>query len=345
MTDGPVLVTGASGFIAKHCIAELRRRGHDVRGTLRNPGRADDVRRAVARAGADADTDAGGLEFVAADLLDDSGWDAAVAGVSGILHVASPFPIAQPRTREELIAPAHDGAIRVLSAATRAGIRRVVMTSSTVAVMYAAGRPPGHIYSEEDWSDETRADITPYIASKTIAERAAWNYVGGTPGAPELAVINPAFVLGPALDPDLSTSLKVVRLMGRGAYPAVPRVAFPVCDVRDVAAAHAVALMSPQAAGKRVIIASGNLALIDIGRRIAAELPDLARKVPGFELPDFVVRVAAIFDGRLRMALPELGPERRCTAAQAKAVLGLDLRTADEAVRGSVRSLRELRMI
>lgn len=341
MTQGPVLVTGASGFIAKHCIAELLRRNFEVRGTLRNLDRAGEVKSALSRAGVDG----AGLEFIAADLAGDKGWDEAVAGVSGILHVASPFPIEQPRHREEIVAPARDGAMRLLSAATHAGIGRVVMTSSTVAVMYASNRSMDHIYTEDDWSDEGRADITPYIASKTIAERAAWSYVKDTFGAPELTVINPAFVQGPALDRDLSTSLEVDRLMGRGAYPAVPRVAFPICDVRDVAAAHVVALTSPAAAGKRFIIANGNLALIDIGRQIAAELPDLARKVPKFELPDFAVRAMALFDRRLQSALPELGLERRCASAQAKDVLGLNLRTAEEAVRSTARSLRELAII
>jgi dihydroflavonol-4-reductase len=341
MTQGPVLVTGASGFVARHCIAELLRRGFGVRGTLRDLGGADDVRQSLARAGVDAAE----VEFVSADLSRDSGWNEAIAGVAGILHVASPFPMRQPRRREQVVDPARDGVIRVLAAATRAGIRRVVMTSSIAAIMYGVRRPADHTYSEDDWTDATSADITPYIASKAIAERAAWDYLKKTPGAPRLAVINPALILGPALHPHLSTSLEIVRRMARGAYPAVPRIAFPICDVRDVATAHALALTSPQAAGKRFLIANGNLTLMAIGRLIAAELPDLADKVPGYDLPDFLVRLLALFDNRLDITLPELGPERHCTSGRAREVLSLSLRSADEAVRATVRSLRDFRLI
>lgn len=341
MTD-TVLVTGATGFIAKHCIAELLRRGFNVRGTARDPGRsADGVRRAVARAGVDA----GNIEIVAADLLKDEGWDAAVSGCRYMLHVASPFPITQPSTREELIAPARDGALRALKAATAAGIERVVLTSSTVAVMYTSDRPEGHVYTEADWTDTSRADITPYIASKTMAEQAAWAFVKSTPGAPQLATINPGFVQGPALDPDLSTSLEVLHLMGKGTYPAAPRVEFPVVDVRDVAALHVKAMTHPDAAGHRFIATEGSASLFGIGREIAAELPDLAGKVPKFEMPDLMVRSLAVFDKRLRTVLPELGIVRRCDNAKARSVLGHTFRPPAEAIVAAARSLRDLRII
>lgn len=341
MTKPTVLVTGASGFIAKHCIAELLRRGYPVRGTVRRLDQGEDVKRAVKRAGADP----AHLTFATADLEGDAGWELAAAGCGYVLHTASPFPVIQPDDRDEVIRPARDGTIRVLKAATKAGIKRVVLTSSTVAIMYASDRPVGHLYTEADWTDDTRPDITPYIASKTIAEKAAWAFIKATSGAPELAVINPSFAQGPALDPDLSTSLEVIRLMGVGAYPASPRLTFPVCDVRDVAAAHAAALENPKAAGERFLVISGHLPLIGLGRLMVEALPDLKSKAPKFELPDIAVRGLAIFDKRLRTVLPELGKQRRASGQKARDLLGLELRAAEDAVRDAARSLRDLKMI
>ncbi|MFV0367099.1 MAG: SDR family oxidoreductase [Hyphomicrobiaceae bacterium] len=341
MTD-TVLVTGATGFIAKHCIAELLRKGFKVRGTARNPARtSESIKRAVAH----ADVDASHVEIVATDLTKDEGWETAAQGCRYMLHLASPFPITQPKTREELIGPARGGALRALNAAAKARIERIVMTSSTVAVMYTDARPTGHVYTEADWTDTTRTDITPYIASKTLAEQAAWDWARETDKAPELAVINPGFVQGPALDPDLSTSLEVLRLMGTGAYPAAPRVEFPVVDVRDVAALHVVAMTHPHAAGERFIAANGATSLMGIGRRIAASLPDLKGKVPKFEMPDMMVRSIAVFDKRLRTVLPELGKVRHCDNRKAREVLGHTFRSPDEAISAAAESLRRLKII
>jgi dihydroflavonol-4-reductase len=336
-----VVVTGASGFIAKHTIGELIRRGYSVRGTLRGMDKAEDVRRAVARLGADPEK----VSFVVADLVSDAGWDEAVAGASIVLHTASPFPIKQPDDPDDVIRPAVEGTLRVLKASTRAGVKRVVVTSSSVAIFYGRDLPVGHIYSEADFTDETRADITPYIKSKTVAEKAAWNFVGSTPGAPELAVVNPGFVQGPAVDADLSTSHELYRVMARGVYPAAPRISFPVADVRDVAVAHVEAAFRPQAAGNRYLIGEGELGLYELGRILARELPDLKSKVPKFELPDAVVRALSIVDARMRTILPELGQRKVYKNAKALAELGLTLRSGDEAATAAVRSLRDLRLI
>jgi nucleoside-diphosphate-sugar epimerase len=340
-TEPPVVVTGASGFIAKHVVGEFLKRGCSVRGTVRRLDKADAVRRAVTRLGCDPS----GLSFVAVDLDSDGGWDESVAGASIVVHMASPFPIAQPDDPDDVIRPARDGTLRVLKAATRAHVKRLVLTSSSVAIFYGSGLPTGHIYSEDDFSDETRNDLTPYIKSKTIAEKAAWQFVKTTPGAPELAVINPAFVQGPALDDDLSTSHDLYRLMARGLYPAAPRIRFPVVDVRDVAAAHVEAALRPDAAGRRYLIGEGQLRLYELGRILARELPDLRPKVPKFELPDVAVRMLAVFDKRLRTILPELGEQKDYTNARVRAGLRLHLRDSDEAVTAAVRSLRDLRLI
>jgi nucleoside-diphosphate-sugar epimerase len=251
----------------------------------------------------------------------------------------------QPDNPDDVIRPARDGTLRVLKAAARAHVKRVVLTSSSVAIFYGRGLPAGHIYSEDDFTDETRVDLTPYIKSKTIAEKAAWQFVKSTPGAPELAVINPAFVQGPALDADLSTSHELYRLMARGVYPAAPRIRFPVTDVRDVVAAHVEAAFQPEAVGKRYLVGEGQLRLYELGRILAREFPDLRSKVPKFELPDVAVRMLSIFDKRMRTILPELGEQKDYTNERIKTDLGLRLRSADEAVTAAVRSLRDLRLI
>lgn len=342
MTKPLVLVTGATGFVAKHCIAELLRQGYPVRGTARDPARGTAAVRAAMQ---NAGVDGAGLHLVGADLERDDGWDAAVAGCTYVLHVASPFPIEQPKDRDAIVRPARDGALRVLKAATRAGVKRVVLTSSSVAVMYVASPRPGHVYTEADWTDPARTDITPYMVSKTVAERAAWDYVRATPGAPELSSINPGFVQGPALDADLSTSLEVQRLMGKGAYPGAPAISFPIADVRDVAALHVTAMTHPKAAGERFIAANGSSSLMGIGRVIATALPDLKSKVPRFELPDLLVRGMARFDKRLVAVLPELGTSRVCSNAKARDVLGHSFRSAEDAIRDAALSLRRLGVI
>ena len=341
MAEPLVLVTGASGFIAKHIIAELLKRGYPVRGTVRSFDKADGVRRAVTSLGADAS----GLTFAVADLLSDAGWTDAAAGANFVLHTASPFPMQQPDDPEDVIRPAVDGTRRVLMAATAAGTKRVVVTSSTVAVFYGADQPKGYVYSEADFSDDTRADITPYIRSKTRAEKAAWAFVRETPGAPELAVINPGFVHGPALDADLSTSHELFRLMASGVYPAAPKIRFPVAHVRDVAIAHAEALRRPNAAGQRFLIGEGQLGLFDLGQIMSRELPDLKSKAPKLELPDMVVRGLAVVDKRMRTILPELGRFKDFTNAKARDGLDIVFRSADDAVTQSVTSLRALRLI
>ncbi|CAA2140917.1 NAD-dependent epimerase/dehydratase family protein [Hyphomicrobium sp. ghe19] len=337
----PVVVTGASGLIAKYTIAEFLRRGFAVRGTLRSMDKADEVRRAVAKLGCDPEK----VSFIVADLSGDGGWDEAVAGSEIVVHTASPFPIAQPSDPEEVIRPAVDGTLRVLKAATRGAVRRVVLTSSTVAIFYPSDVPKGHIYSEADVTDETRRDLTPYIKSKTIAEKAAWDFTESEPGAPGLVVINPSFVQGPALDGDLSTSHELYRIMARGLYPAVPKISFPVADVRDVAAAHIKGALTPEAEGNRYLIGEGQMSLYGLGRIVARELPDLTSKVPKFELPDFAVRALSTVDKRMRTVLPELGEQKAYSNENARKGLGLDLRPADEAATAAIRSLRELRLI
>jgi len=343
MAATKVLVTGASGFIAKHVIAELIRQGYEVQATLRSRAREEETRRAIGNAGATASA----VTFFEADLLADGGWDEAVAGCAYVLHVASPFPLKHPKDpEEEVIRPAREGTVRVLKAATKAGVKRVVLTSSVVAITLPwPEAAAGHVFDETDWSNPERPDVTPYVVSKTLAERAAWDFIGATPGAPELSVVNPAFVLGPAPDADLSTSLNVIRMIGQGAYPATPKIAFPISDVRDVAVTHVLAMTNPEAAGQRFLTANGFLRLIEVAGLVKEALPDLAGKVPRGELPDIAVRALAVVDSRLKGVLADLGFPRPVTNARAHRVLGQTFRSPKEAVTSAAASLRALEII
>lgn len=342
MAATKVLVTGASGFIAKHVIAELVRQGYSVRGTIRDLRRADEVARGIGNAGATASA----VEFVEVDLLSDAGWDEAVAGCTYVQHVASPFPIKHIKNADEIIRPAREGTLRALKAATKANVKRMVLTSSVAAITTPWPEAQyGHVFDETDWTNPERPDISPYTRSKTIAERAAWDYVKKTPGAPELAVINPAFVLGPAPDADLSTSIEVIKLIGTGAYPFAPKIAFPVSDVRDVAVTHVLAMLNPEAAGQRFITANGYIRLMELGQLVAKALPDLKRKVPRGELPDFAVRLMAVFDTRLKAVLPDLGFPRPISNAKALKILGQKFHSPEEAVTAAAASLRAMEII
>jgi len=336
--SGTVLVTGATGFIAKHCIAELIRQGYSVRGTVRHSGADANLACALERAGIDG----AAVEIREADLLQDDGWEQALEGCSHVLHVASPFPIKPPRNRDEVMRPAVDGTLRVLAAATRVGVQRVVLTSSVVACTYPSGGEQARTYTEADWTDTNRADLSSYVIAKTQAEQAAWDFVRSTPNAPELAVINPGFVLGPALDLDLSTSHQVVRLIAQGKYPAAPRAGCIVVDVRDVAAAHVAAMTNPVAAGERFLATSGTISLLNLASMIAHALPHVASRVPRREVPDFLIRGLALFDRSLLAVLPDLSTRRECDNAKARERLGIEFRPPREAVAAAAKSLHEL---
>src|SRR3954465_5310580 len=243
MPDGLVLVTGGSGFIGAPCIRRLHEDGHRVRTTVRSLSREAEVRGMVGD---------GPLEVVAADLTADAGWAEAGAGWHAVLRVPSPFPLGQPKHEDELIVPARDGALRVLRAARDAGVRRVVLTSSFAAIGYGHG-PPDTVYDETSWTDVDGPGVSAYAKSKTIAERAAWDFVNGEGRPLELAVVNPVAVLGPLLGPDPSTSIELVKRLIEGGMPGTPKVAYGLVDVRDVADLHVRAMATPEAAGERFL--------------------------------------------------------------------------------------------
>ncbi len=334
-----ILITGISGFIAKHIAYQLLQSGYEVCGTVRDLNKADRVKRSLGDAGADVS----GLSFAAADLTKDDGWEKAADGCSGVMHVASPFPISQPRDRNALTPAARDGALRVLRASKNA--ERIVMTSSMVAMMYRPNRPTVMPVTENDWTDVEWNALSAYVVSKTEAERAAWKMAMEEGFKHRLTTVNPGLVLGPALDDDIGASLDIIRLFVTGAYPAVPPVSYPIVDVRDVATLHIKAYETPDTGGRRLIAASDTMALKEIAAILREALPDRAKKIPTRELPAFVVRLMALFDRNIASVIPDLGCLPQADTAYVKALTGMEFRTAREAVVAAARSLIDIKAV
>jgi dihydroflavonol-4-reductase len=332
-----VLVTGGTGFLGGWCGAELLRRGYEVRTTLRDPRRADDVRASFAAAGVEPGDR---LSFAAADLNEDDGWGDAVAGCDYVLHVASPFPPAQPKDPDELIAPARDGALRVLGASLDAGVQRVVMTSSVAAVRHGRAPSPDAPYNEADWTDPEDLRRTPYVRSKTIAERAAWEHVRARGAESRLAVVNPGAIIGPVLSDDRSFSLQVIERLLNG-MPAMPRLGFVLVDVRDVADLHIRAMTAPAAGGERFLAVDRFLWMKDVARILRERLGAGAAKVPTRVAPDLLIRAMGLFDPSIRTIVNDLGESPSYTAEKAKTTLGWEPRPIGDSIADTAQSLLE----
>jgi dihydroflavonol-4-reductase len=335
-----VLVSGISGFIARHCAVDLLNAGYAVRGTVRSLQRAAEVKDSLAR-----HADVARLEFVAADLESDAGWDAAAAGCAHVLHVASPFPARQPRDEQDLVRPAVQGTLRVLRAAIKAGAQRFVQTSSMAAVVY--GHPPQRTapFTAADWTRVDQPGVTAYTKSKTLAERAARELVERERPALHYSSVNPGLVLGPALDRDVGTSADLIRMFLKGKYPGAPRMSIPVVDVRDVARMHRLALETAAPSGGRFLGSADCLWLLQIAAAIRDDLGPAARRVPIRELPDWAVRLAGLFDPAARLAVPELGKQVRVDNSATRRTLGIEFIPAPEAAAAMARSLIDLKLV
>jgi dihydroflavonol-4-reductase len=334
-TDGTVLVTGGTGFLGGWCVATLLQLGHEVRTTVRDLGREQAVRDAVAAAGV---ADGDGLTVHAADLTSDAGWQAAVSGCRYVLHVASPFPPVQPKDPDELIVPARDGALRVLGAALDAGVERVVMTSSIAAIRSDRESSPSAPYTETDWTDGADSSKTPYVRSKTIAEQAAWERVRDAGAQDRLATINPGAIIGPALNDDHSYSLQVIQRLVAGT-PAAPKLGFTFVDVRDVADLHIRAMTDPAAAGQRFIATDEFLWMPEVARILRERLGDAARKVPTRTAPNLLIRAMAVFDPSLRSVVGDLGDRSWFSSEKARSTLGWAPRPVGDSIEDCARSL------
>jgi dihydroflavonol-4-reductase len=336
-SEKTVLVTGGSGYLGGWCIVEALARSYRVRTTVRDLAREAEVRANVASA-----IDAGDrLTVMSADLLNDDGWPAAVSGCDYVLHVASPFPPAQPENPDDLIVPARDGTLRVLRACVDADVQRVVVTSSVAAVRNGpAGLANGtRPLTEDDWSDPDNTSLMPYTRSKTIAELAAWEFMRERGLEERLVTVQPGAIVGPLLGNDRSYSLDAVERMLMGRMPGIPRLGFSFVDVRDVASLHVEAMTAPQAGGQRLLAAGTFLWLSEVAAILRERLGDDARKVPTRSVPNIVVRAMALFDPSLRTIVGDLGRKRTFSLENAKTRVGWAPRPVDETIVDCARSL------
>jgi nucleoside-diphosphate-sugar epimerase len=337
-----VLVTGGSGFIGSYCIVQLLAAGHQVRTTVRSLNREADVRAMLKQAGAEPGER---LSFFAAELESDAGWREAVAGSDYALHVASPLPQYVPKNEDELIVPARDGTLRVLRAARDAAVKRVVLTSSSAAITYGR-RPQPAPFDETHWTDVDSGDVRPYAKSKTLAERAAWDFVAREGGGLELAVVNPVLVLGPVFSPDYSPSILLVQRLMDGAVPGCPRLYFGIVDVRDIADLHIRAMTHPAAKGERFLGVAGDfMSVREIAEVLKSRLGAAARRVPTREVPDWLVRAFALFNPAVRQILPEVGKVKNGSGERARRLLGWAPRSREDAIAATGESLLRLGLL
>jgi dihydroflavonol-4-reductase len=326
-----VLLTGASGYIGKHITLRLLTDGYLVRASIRSEAKAEEVRAAMLShlpAGFDL---AKNLSFVELDLDSDEGWQQAIAGVDVLIHSASPFPIASPKDENELIRPAVDGTLRALRAAHVAGVKRIVLTSS-VAAIYGNELPEGVTeFDETMWSDVTHpVGRIPYTKSKTLAEKAAWDYIASDAPELELTTVNPVLVAGAPLDRHFGSSVSVVQRILNANDPAIPDISFSVVNVKDVAAMHVKAISSDAAKGQRFVASAGTRTFLQIAQTLKAAFP--GRKITTALAPTLLIRFLAIFDGEMRAVLPSLGKHRGVNASKAQNLLGIDFISVEDSL-------------
>ncbi|MEQ8598975.1 MAG: aldehyde reductase [Devosia sp.] len=334
-----VLLTGISGFLGGHVALGLLNAGYIVRGSVRNLDKAEAVRATLKRAGADVSR----LEFVALDLLSDKGWDDAMEGVRYLQHTASPFVIDLPEDKMDLIRPAVEGTERALNAARRANVERIVLTSSMAAIAYGHDKARTKPFTDKDWSNLNGPDVNAYIESKTLAEQRAWDIMRAAGRDVDLTTINPSAILGPLLDEDPGTSALIVKRLLDGSVPALPRLPFIIVDVRDIANAHVAAMTSDSARGRRFPMGERPILMGDVADIVRKAAPD--RKVPRLNMPDWAVRIYALFDRDVRGVLNELGVLKRLDSSGAVALLGRPLIPADQAITATTHALIENRIV
>jgi nucleoside-diphosphate-sugar epimerase len=338
-----VLVTGGSGFIGSYVILALLSTGYNVRTTVRSLSCEASVRSYLTNGGATA-SHLARLSFVAASLDHDDGWAESVQGCTYVHHVASPFPAELPKHEDELIIPAREGTLRVLNAAAAAGVKRVVLTSSFAAVQHGPA-PSKVVLTEEDWTvlDDSSVKVAPYMKSKTIAERAAWEFVNSdaNSGNMELVVVIPVLVSGPVLGKDISTSILVIKKLMDGSVPGCPNINFSFVDVRDVASLHLLAMTKPEAAGQRFLAVNDDpaISMLQIGKIIKAKRPQNAKKVPSIQIPNFVVHAISFFDKSIRQILPDLGKISQASNQKARETFGWQPRGTEVTVLDTADSL------
>ncbi|SFM83809.1 dihydroflavonol-4-reductase [Chitinophaga sp. YR627] len=336
-----VLVTGGSGFIASYCMIALLHAGFKVRASLRSLKKADEVK-AMLRQGGIQSFDA--LSFVTADLQDERSWEAAVKDCTYVIHVASPTPNTDAKTLEDFLVPARNGVLFVMRAAKKAGVKRVVLTSAFGAV--GMGTNKTSLYTEEDWTviDDT---VAPYQHSKTVSERAAWEFIENEGAGMELATVNPTGVFGPVLSGDMSHSVQsIIQMLNGNMKGGCPKMSFSFVDVRDVADLHLKAMISPAANGQRFIASAGRAySMLDIANVLRTNLGEKAAMAPKKEIPNWLIKLTALFNPKVRMVVPLLGMVKGASGQKAKNLLNWQPRSTEEAILATANSLLDLNLI
>jgi dihydroflavonol-4-reductase len=339
-TNKNVLLTGVTGFLGAHTTIQLLEQGYEVTGTMRNLKKADHIRNVIGK----YTSHTGHLHFAEADLMDEDVWDTLMPGMNFVQHIASPFPQVMPKHEDELIIPAKKGTLNILRAASAHGVQRVVMTSSSGAMMY--GREANHkddTYDESDWTDiRNKKDTTPYLRSKTIAEKAAWDYIAQNNSGMELVTVCPGAILGPVLEKDSGTSAAIVIKLMDGSMPGLPDLRFDIVDVRSIADLLLRAMQQPEAANERFAGSAGFCTLKDIAEMLQDKYP--GRKIPIRMLPNFIVRIFSYFETSLKPVLLDLGAERKIDSTKAQQQLGWRPRSKQEAVLACAESAVNLQL-
>jgi len=334
----PILVTGASGFVAIHTIVQLLQQGYKVRGTVRSLNREAELRGTISKYVQANDR----LEILPADLEQDAGWDEAMKDVDFVLHIASPFPLFEPAKEDDLIIPAVQGTLRVLRAAHKAGVKRVVQVSSNAAIS-SGHNGENKTFTEADWSDLSK-DIGAYSKSKTLAERAAWDFINGAENTNkmELAAINPPLILGPIPNKDIRTSIELIRTLMLGQVPGVGRIKMGTVDVRDVASAIILAMNTPEAAGNRFLVsAEPSMWLKDIADLLHNKYSARGYKINRIQFPSLLVRILGLFDKKVSRVTDSLDWDYELSNANAKRILKWTPRSAEDAILSMAESLIE----
>lgn len=336
-----VLLTGITGFVGSHTAIQLLEKGYQVIGTLRDLKRVESIKKIISQHTSQLQN----LSFVEADIQDAAIWQKLMTGVDYVQHIASPFPKVLPKNENDLIIPAKEGNLNILSAAVKSNVKRVVITSSSAAVNY--GQPAEKrrgTFDENDWTDVTRNDdLAPYYKSKAIAEKAAWDFMKKNNTGLQLSVVCPGLILGPLLEEDFSASANVIIKMLDGSLPAVPKIGFELVDVRSIASLLILAMEEPQAANQRYIGSAGFFTFSNIAGVLKKAYPK--NKIPSGKLPNFTVRILSLFDATLKPVLLDLGTERKLNASKAVNSLGWKPIRPEQAILDCAESIFKLGIV
>ena len=340
MTD-KVLLTGISGWIAKHTAIELLNKGYEVLGTVRNKDLINQTKETIKK-----HAPIENLSFIELDLLKNDGWDEAAKGCKYIFHIASPFPMKVSRDREFLLPVAVDGTLRVLNAGINAGVEQIIKTSSIVAMFRKPNRSNPYTFGENDWTDENWIEgVNDYFLSKTKAEKAAWELMESKGLKSKLTTINPGGVFGDALDKKGGTSIEYVRQFLKGKFPGAPKFAVLISDVKDIAKAHVACIGNNKVGGRRLIVGKEVKKLVELSQLMAEAMPEYAKKLPKKELPNFMVKLISYIDSSAKMMIPDLGILMQTDTSYAEELLGFKFKPAKDCITENAKSVVQLGLV